>query len=106
MARPPAGIHKRRQRGGGGERAVGQQPAGDGRTVGQHDGRAPGRPVRAASDRPCLAGIDQHIDQPGGAQQPGGAVGDIALRDPVERQRHAGPCEADEAGPDPHMPPA
>ena len=55
----------------------------------------PGPPVGVTSESAKLAEIDQHVVEPFGAQQRRDPVGDVALGNPVQGERHARPRELD-----------
>lgn len=57
-------------------------------------GGALGRAVRVRPDRPGLAEVDKHTIETRIAQDLGHAVGDVALADPVQTDRHSPPREA------------
>ena len=66
----------------------------------------PGPAVRPAAEGAELAGLDQHLGQPLRSKQRRNAVGDVALRDPVEAERHAGTGEGHLGGAVAHIAPA
>ena len=82
------------------EVAIGAVGKGDGageglRRGGAAEADAPGAAFGMTAERADLADVEQDVAHAGVLQQRRHAVGDVALRDAVERDRHAGPREAD-----------